>query len=149
MSATDKTTADLCAAERLAVLSKPELIALRVTIEATRGELKSDFDEKRRKAAVNGKYLETGWYSATEARIARLGRLIQRVQSELTKRKAAVTAEFDAKQAANAKREDAAPSFENRFVDAARVMLPARLFRDISRAAAGTVPVIPAAQEEP
>lgn len=130
----------------LPTMEHGDILALKGEIEDDLATRRADFDLKRRAAAADGRYLDPRWYSATEAAIRFLGRQSQRVQTELAYRRQKRREKSDvedaqkrirkAKEAANGK------TFEARFVDAAQLMLPARLFRDISRAASGVIPVV-------
>lgn len=127
--------------------SDEELVALRLRAEDERGPLRDKFDEARRVAAGKGTYIDPRTYSRMEAQIRYLGRVMAKIQTEQASRRAEWRRQSQASMAEKARAAEAkatqTKSFERRFVDAAQLMLPATLFRDISRAASGVINLVP------
>lgn len=128
-------------------MSDQELLDKRLDLERERAEKMEELALAKRRAWVEKKYLPIQEFYDLERSVKSFGIQMQTIQNELSKRrKARIAAETAKRDMQREKREEEKanqPVFEKRFVDTARLMLPARLFRDICRAASGVIELVP------
>jgi hypothetical protein len=129
--------------DRLNELPEERLPVLRSEIECGISPLREAFDTARRKAAVERVFVDSAWYTRTQAQLREMGLDVQRVQSEQARRRSLRRRDAEANnERLHREYKLERSSFERRFVDAAKLILPARLFRDICRASSGTIPTV-------
>lgn len=139
---------------RVRELPDIELHEMRLEMQTYVNELKESMQANSGVQPRFREYLgNRSWLTAAESRQRLVGLDMQRLQIELTRRKKLAHEQAQAQDAAKRRAKkveaDAVPLFERRFVDAAKLMLPARQFRDICRAASGVIEMAPHPDREP
>lgn len=128
-------------------MDEDSLRALRVELQSESDIAKEAISEAKRDAYRGGEPSSFERIVAMERRHRAIGRDIQTVCSEFGRRKRIRHEEAQssnkARVVATRTQQAEVSTFERRFVDAAKLMLPARQFRDICRAASGVIDMTP------